>query len=414
MYGTQEQVAHVFRRLGLGAHPGLAAETGAVSDAIAAALDLTDPPWEFPAFETPTTREDALEPRKIAEPLAWWAEAATQPTRLIEERLTWFWLDHFATSLRKLPIPYVLWQQLLTIRQHATGNFASLLKAMSNSPAMLGYLDGIHNRRGAINENFAREVMELHTLGTGHYTQTDVAEAARAFTGWTVNVPFAQDMRRLVPDGVENWEAFFVTNQHDSGTKTLLGFKGTLDMDGALDVLLDHPATRPRIAAKLFKEIVGLDADASTTDRLADAFADYDILALVEAIVAEPVFVSDLAIRSKVRTPFERLVTMLQAFGLPRTGTARHVEWLFGVGFLPFSPPNPAGYPSGPSLLGPHAVVHGFDLTRLVDPRDLPDDPFIALGIFEPLPATQAAVSQITDPATRLAVVINSPEMMLT
>ena len=413
-YGTPERIAHVYRRLGLGGHPRLAAATATVDEAITTALDLSTPPHVMPEMEVPLKQDDAIDPPKIRQAIQWWVESAIQPTRLIEERLTWFWTDHFATSLSKVPIPYVHWDQHLTIRSHATGNFADLLKAVSKSPAMLGYLDGIRNNRETVNENFAREVMELHTIGVGNYTQGDVTEAARAFTGWTVNIPFADRNRRLIPDSVQPWKSFHVELAHDSGSKTLLDTSGNLDMDGALDVLLDHPNTRPRIAAKLFTALVGFEPDQPTTDRLAAAFDDYEVMPVVEAIVADPAFRGDAAIRNRIRNPFERFLTVVQAFGEPRTGVGRYLEWLHGVRFLPFNPPNPAGYQSGAELLGPHAVIHGFDLAQMVDPRLIPDDPFSALGIFEPLAATEKAVTGEPDPRMRLALLMNAPEMYLT
>lgn len=410
-FSNDERIAHVIRRLGVGAHPLMLESLASVESAISAALDLSVPARQLQRLEAPTSRDDALDPGKIREPVEWMIESMVEPTRLIEERLAWFWHDHFATSLRKIPIAYVHWELYLTIRQHATTNFADLLHAVAVAPAMLGYLDGNQNSVDEPNENFAREVMELYTLGVDNYTQQDVTEAARAFTGWVVNVPFARDQRA---QGVEPWESLFVDRRHDTGAKTMLGVTGNLDLPTAIDVLLDQPQTKRNISAKLFTELVGARPDEQTTDRLAAAFTDFEIMPLVEAIVAEPAFLDDANIRSRVRTPLERFVTVIQGFGFPRIGLQRLAEWFHAVGYLPFNPPNPAGYPRGTELLGPHAVIHGFDLTRLIDPRQIPDDPLAALGIIDPFSETTTAMENEPDPKRRLALALNLPEMYLT
>jgi uncharacterized protein (DUF1800 family) len=189
--------------------------------------------------------------------------------RLVEERLTWFWHDHFATSITKVRVPYLMHQQHLTIRQHATGSFADLLHAIAVDPAMLVYLDGNTNAAGSVNENFGRECLELFTMGIGGgYTQEDVVEASRAFSGWVVNVPG----RRRSPPGTAPWTASFVPQRHDTGTKTLLGVTGALDLPAALDVILEHPSTRRFVAARLYRELVGIEPDDATAARLGDAF----------------------------------------------------------------------------------------------------------------------------------------------
>ena len=420
-YSDRERIAHVTRRLGMGASPVIAADASSVDDAIARALDLSEPAHELVEFEVPQSVEDARNPGGMLQGIISWVESATVPTRLIEERLTWFWQDHFSTSLRKVPFPYALWQQHKTIRSHATGNFADLLKAVSTDPAMLAYLDGMQNTQGAINENFGREVMELHTIGTGNYTEEDVYEAARCFTGWVVNIPNERSDR--VPDSVALWSSFFVDRRHDDATKTLLGITGQHDLFDALDILLDHPATRPRIASKLYTSLTGLEPDADTRTRLATAFEDYEIMPLVEAIAASPGFVSDAAIRTQVRTPFERLITLIQGIGQyqPRwqTRLTRNAERIVSAGFIPFAPPNPAGYPKGSDLLGPHALVHNLDLLQVIDEDGAQPDPtgfsnLNQLGIFDIAPETANTISQAPSPQHQLALAIGSPEMLLT
>ena len=418
-YSEREQIAHVVRRLGLGGSPDVVAASSSVGDAISRSLDLSEPSHELIALEAPASLDDVDNLRDMLPGVVSWIESAVIPTRLIEERMTWFWHDHFATSLRKVPVPYAMWQQHLTLRQHATGNFRDLLSAVATDPAMLAYLDGFQNSADAINENFGREVMELHTIGPGHYTETDVYEAARSFSGWLINVP---GRRRNAPEGVAAWTSYFVDRRHDSGTKTLLGVTGNHNMADALDILLDHPATRPRIAAKLYESLVGMAADPTTVDHLVTKFADYDIMALVEAIAELPAFVSDDAIRNQVRNPFERLITLVQGIGQHhsrwQTRLTRNIQQIT-IGFIPFVPPNPAGYPEGTSLLGPHALVHSLDMLLIVDQDAAQPDPtgmayLNQMGVYDIAPETAATIANASSPQHQLALAIGSPEMLLT
>ncbi len=405
----RERVAHVLRRLSMGAQPDLLEEVDDVDEAIAAGLDLSTAPAEPVEVRVPEDREDAMEIEEIIEPLSWWLEQMATSPRLIEERLVWFWHDHFATSLAKVRSPYLMWKQHQTVREHATGNFADLLRAIARDPAMLFYLDGTFNHADGVNENFAREVMELHTLGRGNYSQDDIVEAARSFTGWVINAPG----RRFSSDDVPPWAARFVPFRHDDGEKTLLGVTGEHDMDDALDILLDQPETARRTVGKLYTELVGLEADDATTDRLADAFDDYDVLPLVEAIVAEPAFTSDDAVRTKIRTPVEKVAGLFQAVPTNDLASEVALRALRGIGYVPMAPPNPAGFPKGAPLLGPHQLVHTLDLAAVVA-DDAPDlagtDLFARFGCFDVSDESLAVVDGESDPQSRAALVLGSPE----
>ncbi|MFQ5522333.1 MAG: DUF1800 family protein [Acidimicrobiia bacterium] len=269
-YSTTEKIAHVYRRLGVGAHPDLVAGATSAENAIARAMSLDFDPPELPEMEVPMSREDAQDVARLAEPVRWWLSSMVTSARLIEERLVWFWHDHFATSIRKVRIPYLMWKQHLTIRAHATGSFAELLRAIAVDPAMLFYLDGTRNQVETINENYARELMELHTMGPGSYTQNDVVEAAKALTGWVVKVPYSRAASRF-PADLPPWESLFVPFRHDEGNKTLQGVTGRLNLDDVIEILLDQPATSRFVAAKLWAELVGTPPEPSTLDAVASA-----------------------------------------------------------------------------------------------------------------------------------------------
>ncbi len=427
----RERVAHVVRRLSMGAHPKLLGDLHDTDAAIAAALDLSAAAAPLLEVAAPSGSSPPAV-SEIAKPIAWWIQRMAVSNRLVEERLVWFWHDHFATSLAKVREPYLMWQQHVTLRAHATGNFADLLHAVARDPAMILYLDGITNSARERNENFGRECLELFTMGRdGGYTQDDVVAAAQSFTGWIVNLPNRPSSRRF---NAAPWSAVFLPQRHDAGTKTLLGKTGTFDMDGALEVILDHPATARVVSTKLYRELVGRTPDDKTVDRLAKTFRkDYAIMPLVQAIVDDDAFIADDSVRAKFRTPIEKLVGILQASGVsavdigrlgpratrPRNGTAAG-QALRTMSFLPFLPPNVGGFPKGARLLGPHSLVHTFDLLQAVPDPVAPargtsiDDLFAQYGIFDVSDRSHTVVARQKDNAKRVALVVTSPEYTLT
>ncbi len=413
----------------MGVHPELVAGLDSTDAAIARALDLSVGVAPVPPVVTPPVSYDAQQPVEIVRTIAWWLEQMRSNPRLIEERLVWFWQDHFATSLAKVRVPFLMHQQHGTIRTHATGSFAELLHAVAKDPAMVIYLDGITNSTDAVNENFGRECLELFTMGIGGgYEQQDVVEASRSFTGWVVNVPGRRFSDALSALGAAPWESIFIARRHDAGEKDLLGQRGAFNLDSALDVILEHPSTGRYIASKLYRELIGLDPDDRTVNRLGDAFArDWSIMGLVEAIAAEPTFTSAAAVRARVRTPVEKLVGIAQAGGNEsidlgavgvRGGTNGVGEALRTIGFIPFVPPNVGGFPEGVLLLGPHQLVHTFDLLNVVanppTATAAADDLLARFGIFDIEKATRRVLENETDPGRQFALAALSPEFAVT
>jgi uncharacterized protein (DUF1800 family) len=419
----QERVAHVVRRLSMGAHPDVVHDLHDTDGAIARALDVSAPGATPLVLQPPADFKSGAMVREIVEPITWWIGRMRSPDRLIEERMTWFWHDHFATSVAKVRSPYLMYQQHLTLRQHATGNFADLLKAVAKDPAMLLYLDGITNAAAERNENFGRECLELFTMGRdGGYTQDDVVAASRAFTGWVIAIPGRPALARLGAP----WSAVFVPRRHDADTKTLLGSTGPFDMDGALDVILDHPSTSAFVVTKLYRDLVGLAPDEQTVAALAKSFRrDYQITPLVTAIVQSDAFTSDAAVRAKYRTPVEKLVGILQASdgtaetkqlkaGRASGGVARALRTM---SYLPFVPPNVGGFPKGARLVGPSNLVHSFDLVQAAGAVPLTtsvDELFARFGIFDVSDSSRAVIARERDPERRFVLVAASPEFTLT
>jgi uncharacterized protein (DUF1800 family) len=418
MYSERERTAHVVRRLGVGANPTLVTDLGSPADAISRMLDLSGTPTRLPGVETPPDWDSVdydLLPETL---LPWWMETIASGHQPLTERLVWFWHDHFAVSGEKVDNSYVLWKHHQTVRDHATGNFGDMLHAVTRDPAMLWYLDATQNSVESPNENLGRELMELHTLGVGNYTQEDVRDISRALTGWVINEPHWEEDRFVYPNEPP-WSAVLEPERFDSGTKTLLGMTGNLDLDGAVDVLLDQPETGQHVAAKLYRELVGLDPDPATIQRLGKKLAqNYDILTLVEEIVTDPAFLSDEAIRAKIRTPLEKAASVLQ--GLPRSEDDA-LSWLHWVlaqlHYLPLHAPNPAGFPRGEALLDPARMLGSFQLLYLS--RDLDEegapavDPLAALGLYDVSTETRTLIDRFARPGLQMGLAFGSPEFMV-
>lgn len=263
--------------------------------------------------------------------------------RQLYEAMVEFWSDHFNIFLRKNPL--VTFHKVIddrdTIRPHALGTFRDLLYASAQSPAMLIYLDNISNENNQPNENYARELMELHTLGVhGGYTQKDVQEVARALTGWT--------MRRRGP---RQGDFFFNVDLHDQGEKEVLGNtlpagQGQQDVFDLLEILLTHPATAQHIATKLVRHFVADSPPDTLVQRVAQTYTDTngDIKALLRIIFLSQEFASAPA---KLKRPHTYLVSALRALGAEVAPSERGIgRWMNALGQPIFHWPAPNGYPA--------------------------------------------------------------------
>ncbi|MGE0736757.1 MAG: DUF1800 family protein, partial [Alphaproteobacteria bacterium] len=230
---------------------------------------------------TPEQRREFLRQQRLEtlELRAWWyREMLTTPSPLTE-RMTLFWHNHFATSVRKVRSAALMYRQNQLLRSHAVGSFRSLLAAIPRDPAMILWLDGVANRRDRPNENFARELLELFALGEGKiYTEQDIKEAARAFTGWSIDRA--------------NGEFRFRRLAHDDGAKKFLGKRGPFNGDDIIDVLLDHPRTAEYIVEKLWREFVSETPDPIEVRRIAARFKarNYDIKTALGELFGVPAF----------------------------------------------------------------------------------------------------------------------------
>jgi len=266
---------------------------------------------------------------------AWWLREMLATESPLTERMTLFWHGHFATSQQKVRSNQLMYRQNVLLRREALGNFGTLLHAIARDPAMLVYLDNAGSRRGAPNENFAREVMELFTLGEGRYGEADVKEAARAFTGWSLERGTGEFTYRRI------W--------HDYGEKTVLGRKGRFDGDDILDVLLERPETARFIAAKLWREFISPQPDAAEVERWAQVFreARYEVKPLLRAIFLSKAFWAEENRSALVKSPVDLAVGTMRASGMNPFDLRPAVFACASLGQNLFAPPNVKGWPGG-------------------------------------------------------------------
>jgi uncharacterized protein (DUF1800 family) len=277
---------------------------------------------------------------------AWWVYRMLFGPDPLGEKLTLLWHNHFATSNAKVRDPGAVRRQNDTLRKHARAPFAELLNAAVRDPALLIYLDAPANRKGHANENLARELMELFTLGIGNYTETDVKEAARALTGWTAE------------------EGAFVeaAARHDDGEKVLLGKKGKWTGADLVRMLLDQPATARRIAGRLCEEFFGEKAIApEAVQLLADELQKrkLDVSWAVETILRSQAFFARDNLRTRLLSPAEFIVGSARALEMfdPAPSTLALADWCGRLGQDLFEPPNVGGWPGGRSWINPRTMI---------------------------------------------------------
>jgi uncharacterized protein (DUF1800 family) len=306
-------------------------------------------PLRAPRGESASVEERrAFRQRNVREGVelrAWWVQEMLATPSPLTERMTLFWHNHFVSSQQKVRFARLMHAQNATLRAHALGSFAALLHAASKEPAMLIYLDVAQSRRGQPNENFAREVMELFTLGEGNYTEQDIKEAARAFTGWSLDR--------------ESGQYLFRPGMHDPGVKTVLGRTGRFDGDAVLDLILARPQASVHVTAKLWREFVGSDPDAAEVARIAALFRerDYDIKVALRALFLTQAFWAAEQRGTLVKSPVELVVGTLRQLELTPAQAMPFAVVAAGMGQNLFSPPNVKGWPGGDAWINSNTLL---------------------------------------------------------
>ena len=286
---------------------------------------------------------------------AWWLFRMVYTPHPLREKLTLFWHNHFATSNAKVNnLGFMLGQNQL-LRRHALGNFAELLQDISKDPAMMVWLDTNQSKKGMPNENYARELMELFSLGIGNYTEQDIREAARAFTGWEIK------------DG----KYHFNRAQFDAGAKTVFGKTGNFTGEDIVKLCLEHQASALFLVRKLFRFFISetVTPPAELLEPLAARFRKtWDIADVVATILRSNLFFSATAYRARIKSPVDYAVGIVRGLGVDarrperRIGTLGLAQVTENLGQKLFYPPTVKGWDGGPAWLNATTLLHRHNL----------------------------------------------------
>jgi len=269
----------------------------------------------------------------------------------VQDKMAFFWHDHFACSSNN---PLFVKSYLNTLQKHALGNFGTLLKAVSKEPAMLIYLNNQQNKKGAPNENFAREVMELFTLGRDHeYTEADIKEAARAFTGWSGNKEGKFHIRK---------------KQHDYGVKVIFGKKGKFDGDDVLDMLLEKKRTAQYISGKWVRFFVTEKGNPELEKKTADSLynSGYDIKTALLTLFSDPMFYEEKYIGTQIKSPIELLAGLQRMLRVTIDNEKSLIYLQNMMGQRLFYPPNVSGWASGTNWVDSSTLMFRVSLPNYI------------------------------------------------
>jgi uncharacterized protein (DUF1800 family) len=384
---SRRQAAHLLRRAGFGGSPADVDRLAGMSarDAVDSLIRFSDP---GPLPARPSLEEPPVPPRGLyrgfaqaaaagaAAPMAgddataearkafqmqrnqnrrrnliamqtWWLQRMIASQAPLQEKMTLFWHGHFTSSPEKGTAAQELLMQNSLFREYALGNVRDLTLHVSQDPAMLRYLDNNVNAKAHPNENYARELMELFTLGIGNYTEQDIRESARAFTGWTF---------RRNPDGTGS----FVDNrfQHDDGSKTFLGQTGNYNGADIVNIIFRQPAAPRWFAKKLLAFFVYMDPEPQLIDQVAELIRknDFEMKPVMAALLHSNVFFSERAYRALVKSPVEFVVGTHQLFGIKEVAPVE-LATLRQMGQVLFYPPNVKGWDGGAAWVNSQTIL---------------------------------------------------------
>jgi uncharacterized protein (DUF1800 family) len=287
----------------------------------------------------------------------YWLEEMINSEAQLREKMALFWHGHFACRV----INSYFQQELLhTIRENALGNFKDLLYAVSKSASILSFLNNQQNKKKQPNENFAREVMELFTMGRGNYTETDIKEAARAFTGWGFNLKGEFEFRRAV---------------HDDDSKTVLGKIGNFNGDDVLNILLEQKQTAVYITKKIYRFFVNENVDDGRVKNLAELFftSGYDIKKLMTAIFTSTWFYDEKNIGTQIKSPIQLLAGIRRYLPMEMDNDQSQLVVQKTLGQILFYPPNVAGWPGGKTWIDSSSLMLRLRLPQIIAANDVFD-----------------------------------------
>lgn len=355
---TPAAAAHLLNRAGFGGTPGEIAALhakgldGAVDSLLQAGddSDLFPPPeasvpehidqyrMKFQGMTEPERRKIQSEMRREGRQLmsglrSWWLNRMRWSPCVAQEKATLFWHGHWATSVEKVKEPFAMWQQNETLRAHALGKFEDMAKDISRDPAMMRYLDLIQSASGRPNENFARELMELFTLGEGHYTEQDIQQAARAFTGYRIN---------------QTNHRFLLAERHyDDGSKSIFGFDGNFSGDDVIGFITADPQCARFLARKIWTFYAAENPSKELVQSLAESYRQSGLNTgeLLGTIFRTREFYGPDVVRHQIKSPVQWLVQLCKQLEIPLPEQSDGI--LRQLGQIPFAPPNVKGWDGG-------------------------------------------------------------------
>jgi uncharacterized protein (DUF1800 family) len=323
-------------------------------------------------------QEQQLQRERMMELRGWWLQRMTRGPRPLQEKMTLFWHGHFATSNQKVRDTYYMWRQNELFRRLATGNWLQLLVEVAKDPAMLIWLDQAQSRREHPNENFAREVMELFALGEGHYTEKDIAEAARALTGWSLD----RAQQRFI-------ERPF---QHDAGTKTVLGRTGELDGNDVLEQIVAQPQSAVHITARVWNFFAGEMPSPALNAALTSEFrrGGNNFKPLLRAMFLSGEFYDPTIIRNQIKSPVQWLVGSVRMLECELPPPFVSANLLRSLGQDLFAPPNVKGWDGGPAWITTNTLLARYNEAAALTQGD----PSMIAGQIDPKRPNQARLAQ--------------------
>ncbi len=379
--------AHLLRRAGFSGSPadvqrlanmGLDAAVGSLVDYRDIAFECSPPPIAELAAENPLSRREAralseserqelqqkqrqAERRSFEEVRVWWIERMQRSPRPLEEKMTLFWHGHFTSGMREVRRAVFMLEQNELLRKYALGNFRDLLIGISKDRAMLTYLDGIRNVKAAPNENYARELLELFTLGIGNYGEADVKAAARAFTGW----------------GYDDEGFVFRSRLHDFGDKTFLGRTGKFDGTDIVDLILSRPECARFLSRKLLEFFVRPEPDAALVEQLARELIrnKYELRPTMRTLFRSQAFYHAESRGCLVKSPTQLLIGLARELEIPLTNLVAAERALVNMGQELMQPPNVKGWRGGTAWINTATLYNRYNVIGsaiaggAVDPR---------------------------------------------
>jgi uncharacterized protein (DUF1800 family) len=376
---NEETAAHLLNRAAFGGTPseigtarkkGLATMVRELVDVRSEATNVPPPAWAHPRniremrmeikgakdrvenFQEKARQLRTMEGEEILDLRRWWLDRMMNGPVPLLEKMTLFWHGHFATSVQKVRDGYFMWLQNDTLRRNALGNFGTLVKKISRDPAMMIYLDLQQSRKEHPNENWARELMELFTVGIGNYTEPDIRESARAFTGYRIDMT-TQRFR-------------FAPFQQDKGVKNFMGRTGPFSGDDIIDILITQPACAQFIGRKLWHYFVEDDPSPQVVNSVASRIRahNYEIQPVLREIFSSEEFYSEQAMHTQIKSPVQYIIqtSRLLETQLPSPIVAQNATRQMGQ--ILFAPPNVKGWDGGKAWISTSTLLFRYNFAN--------------------------------------------------